>query len=157
MFCVITGMEVAFLWHRNVCMYLNYGFSKQTWEVLVIIVDVIKYINGGTKTRPWSLSVKKVSYISQSIVWQWWIWMVPYYRFTFPYLSFSLRIYPLHFQAGGRKRPPNLGFFLVVLVPFYVIVFFVILKRGYLCSDSRSLLYIFVAISAVSLFLFSQY
>ena len=49
--------------------------------------------------------------------------MVRYYSFTFPYLSFPLRIYPLHFQAGGRKRRPNLGFFLVVLVPFYVIVF----------------------------------
>jgi len=31
--------------------------------------------------------------------------------YLIPYLSFPLRIYPLRFQAGGRKRQPNLGFF----------------------------------------------
>ena len=32
--------------------------------------------------------------------------------------SFPLRIHPLHFQARGYKRRPNLGFLKVVLVYF---------------------------------------
>jgi len=31
--------------------------------------------------------------------------------FTFPYLSFPLRIDPFRFQAKSHKRRPNLGFF----------------------------------------------
>jgi len=36
----------------------------------------------------------------------------------FSCLSFPLRIDPLHFQAGSRKRHSNPDFFLVVLVYF---------------------------------------
>jgi len=45
--------------------------------------------------------------------------------FTFPYLSFPLRIDPLHFQAGGRKtvRGNQNRLFLVVLVYFMLYCF----------------------------------
>jgi len=71
---------------------------------------------------------------------------------------FSLLIFSFEnteHQAGGHKRRPNLGF-LVVLVYFYVIVFFVFLMHDYLYSVSLGLLYIFVVISSVFLYLFSE-
>ena len=47
-------------------------------------------------------------------------WLPPpgflFFRYSFfltyllPYLHFSMRIGRLHFQAGGRKRQPNLSF-----------------------------------------------
>jgi len=38
--------------------------------------------------------------------------LMPFLYF-FPYLSFTLRIDPLRFEAGGRKRRPNLDFLVV--------------------------------------------
>jgi len=67
----------------------------------------------------------------------------------FPYLSFPLRVDPLRFQATGRKRPPNLGFFSCFLKSYYLCyTIFVFLMHDYLCCVSLDLLYIFVVISS---------
>jgi len=50
-------------------------------------------------------------------------------KWTLVPLWLPLRIDPLRFQARGRKRQPNLGFFSFSL--FYVILFFVFLMRDY--------------------------
>jgi len=51
--------------------------------------------------------------------------------YLFPYLPFPLRIDPLCFWAGGRKRRQNLGllYIFVVLSPGFDFVFSVLVKR----------------------------
>jgi len=63
-----------------------------------------------------------------------------------------LRIDPLHFQARGCRRQPNL-FFNNCFSSFYVTVF-LFLVHDYLCSVSLGLLHIFVVILLVFDFCF---
>jgi len=74
-----------------------------------------------------------------------WLDLVFLCLYASPLILFPFENRLLHFQAGGCKKRPNLGFLIVLI--YFVIVFFVFLMHDYLYSVSLGLLYIFVVIA----------